>query len=203
MWESQDRHTGDRQRLFNAIAIEFVVTSSLYPGCYVDIAPSFVFESVTYVDTDDRAARFFGDRPAVDEMIQANRTDQTPSKWRFIYGDYTSTLDLPIGGFDLLISLYAGFVSQHCAHHLRPGGYLLANPSHGDVASAHLDERFSLVAVVTSRGGTYSVRRHELEEYLVPRGPEGITSDALRQRGRGIGYTRSPFAYLFQFEPQR
>ena len=34
---------------------------ALYPGSYVDLAPSFVWPSVTYVDTDRRAAQFFAD----------------------------------------------------------------------------------------------------------------------------------------------
>lgn len=42
----------------------------LYPGSYVDIAASFVFPSVTYVDIDARAARFFSDSNGVDEIIE-------------------------------------------------------------------------------------------------------------------------------------
>ena len=45
------------------------VENALYPGSYVDIAPSFVISSVTYVDTDGRAARFFADREGIDELI--------------------------------------------------------------------------------------------------------------------------------------
>lgn len=55
--------------------------------------------------------------------------------------------------FDLLISLYAGFVSEHCTCHLRNGGLLLVNSSHGDAAMASIDDRYRLVGVVSSRAG--------------------------------------------------
>ena len=76
---------------------------------------------------------------------------------RFIGADYTDPLGLDDGGFDLLISMYAGFISEHCTRYLRVGGTLLVNPSHGDAAMASIDPRYRLTGVVTSRSGGYSV----------------------------------------------
>ena len=198
MWEHQDRHPGDRHRLFSAIADAFVVTKVLYPGSFVDIAPSFVFDSVTFLDIDAQAARFFKDAPGVNRIVAERRTHTTAGEWRFIHADYTDELDLPEGDFDLLVSLYAGFVSEHCARYLRPGGLLLVNPSHGDVAMASLDRRYRLEAVINSRSGTYTIGRKNLDSYLKPK--RGVTIDrkSLHRRGRGIGYTKSPFAYVFR-----
>ncbi len=61
LWEVQDQHVGDRQRLFTSIAEAVDVGAVLYPGSYVDLAPSFVWPSVTYVDVDRRAQQFFDD----------------------------------------------------------------------------------------------------------------------------------------------
>ena len=58
-----------RWRLFRAVAEAVDAKTVLYPGCYVDIAPSFVFPSVTYVDSDRRAPRFFGDEAGVREIV--------------------------------------------------------------------------------------------------------------------------------------
>jgi hypothetical protein len=41
--------------------------------------------------------------------------------------------------------------------HLRPGGWLLVNPSHGDVAMASISLEYSLTAVVNARSGRYTV----------------------------------------------
>lgn len=198
LWLTQDQHVGDRQRLFEAIATEVEATSILYPGSYIDIAPSFVFDAVTYVDTDDRAARFFGDVSGVQELIGEHRTARDSCDVTFHHRDYREDLDLEAESFDLLVSLYAGFVSEHCTGHLRVGGTLLVNSSHGDAAMASIDTRYRLRGVVTSRDGRYGVSTRQLDSYLVTKKEQQITVESLHQSGRGIAYTKSPFAYLFE-----
>jgi len=197
LWAKQDQHEGDRQRLFSAVGDALEATSVLYPGSYVDIAPSFVFPAVTYVDVDDRARRFFADTSGVLELIQAHRSDDVVPDVQFVYGDYSQALDLGVQSFGLLVSLYAGFVSEHCTDYLRVGGTLLVNPSHGDAAMASIDERYELAGVVKSGSGGYRVDHSDLGRYLIPKTPQEITVDRLHELGRGIGYTKSPFAYLF------
>jgi hypothetical protein len=196
LWNEQNRHEGDRQRLFTAVAEAIPVNRVLYPGSFVDIAPSFVFGDVTYVDIDRRAARFFEDAETVDAIIAEHRSDAT--HWSFIATDYRDDLGLEDDSFDLLVSLYAGPVSDACGHLVRPGGRVLANPSHGDVALLALDERFTLEAVVTSRAGSYAVDPAELESHLIPKRSAQPSRVEILSHGRGIAYTRSPFAYLFQ-----
>ena len=200
LWAEQDRHPGDRLRLFSAVGRAFRLSSVLYPGSFVDIAPSFVFESVTYVESDRRAAEFFADTSGVDEIIARYRETSSERWWRFILADYTSDLDLPPKRSDLLVSLYAGFVSASCTRYLRPGGLLLASPSHGDAAMASIDPRYRLVAVVKARSGSYAVSDDDLDTYLIPKRDIEVTSEVLHRTGRGIAYTKSPFAYLFQLE---
>lgn len=64
---------------------------------------------------------------------------------------------------------------------------------------ASVGDRYRLAAVVTS-GGTDGDRvdDRELDTYLVPEKPQPVTVERLHELGRGIGYTRSPFAHLFQ-----
>ena len=99
---------------------------------------------------------------------------------------------------DLVISLFAGPVSEYVRGYLRPGGWLLANASHGDASLAALDPTLRLAAVVHHRDGHYRVVTDRLEEYLVPKRPEAADADRIRSSGRGIAYTRTAFAYLFQ-----
>jgi hypothetical protein len=198
LWEQQDRHQGDRLRLFAAVA-EFVGdTPVLYPGSFVDIAASFAFDNVTYVDSDRQAAHFFADEAGVDEIIRRHRLRPTRPTWRFIGVDYRTELDIAGRSFGLLVSLYAGFVYEHCTRYLRSEGWLLVNPSHGDAAMASVSPEYSLGAVVNARSGRYTITERDLDSYLIPKRPTSITPDLLHQSGRGIAYTRSPFAYLFQ-----
>ncbi len=198
LWEKQDQHVGDRQRLFTAVAETVDASKVLYPGSFVDLAPSFVWPSVTYVDIDRRAAQFFGDGDGVQQLLIEHGVDAVTHVVRFIGADYADALCLDDGEFDLLISLYAGFISEHCTQYLRVGGTLLVNPSHGDAAMASIDPRYRLTAVITARSGRYSVTSRELDTYLQPKRHVDVTRESLHASGRGVAYTKSPFAYLFE-----
>ncbi len=198
LWAKQDQHPGDRARLFRVVGTAVDAATVLYPGSYVDIAPSFVWPSVTYVDSDRRAAKFFDDTDGVHEILAGAGFRPSDRRVRFVHGDYTEDLGLAEGSYDLLLSLYAGFVSEHCTRYLRVGGSLLVNPSHGDAAMASIDDRLQLTAVLLSRSGDYSMSRADLDTYLLPKRSVEVTRESLRRSGRGIAYTRSPFAYLFQ-----
>ncbi len=200
LWAKQNQHEGDRRRLFRAVADEVGAKNALYAGSFVDVSASFVFANVTYVDSNKPAAKFFADQSGVEEIIGSQKPRSVAnSEFRFLGADYTEDLDLNDDAFDLLVSLYAGFVSEHCTRYLKVGGTLLVNSSHGDVAMAALDERYLLRAVVkkTSADG-YLIDSRDLHQYLIPKKSQEITAELLHELGRGIAYTRSPFAYLFQ-----
>lgn len=197
LWVKQDRHEGDRWRLFSAVSRVRPFPKVLYPGSYVDVAPSFVFPSVMYLDVDKRANAFFADTDGLREIIAAHN-GASDAEFVFIHADYTTRISLPEQSVDLLVSLYAGFISEHCTQFLRIGGTLLVNGSHGDAAMASIDPRYELSGVVVAEGGDYRVVDSELDDHLIPKKPRAITVEGLHQSGRGIQYTRSPFAYLFK-----
>ena len=196
LWEKQDQHKGDRWRLFQAVYAMVPARKVLYAGSYVDLAPSFVFDDVTYADMDKRAAAFYADTEGVRQII-AEHGGNPEARVKFLHKDYRS-LDLEAQSFDLLISLYAGFISEACGQLLRIGGMLLVNPSHGDAALAALDPRFALAAVVTSAKGGYRISGENLNRFMIPKKPQNITPESLKASGRGIAYTKPAFAYLFR-----
>ncbi len=198
LWEKQNRPAGDRRALFGAVAEAIDVTTVLYPGCYVDLGPSFVWPVVTYVDVDRRAKQFFDDSDGTRELLSEEGIERDAEAIRYIDSDYNADLDVAEGSIDLLISLYAGFISEPCGRYLRTGGWLLVNPSHGDAGLASLDARFRLGGVVDFDGDRYVVDNDELETHLIPKRGREVTEDLLRETGRGVAYTRSPFAYLFE-----
>lgn len=203
IWDEQDRHRGDRLRLFTAVHDAFEPRRALYPGSFADVAASFVIDDVTYVDSDGRARRFFDDAAGVDELIAEHRREGSTARWRFLARDYRAALPVADASVDLLISLYAGLVSEHCTRYLRPGGLLLANSSHGDAGLAALDDRYTLEAVVTARAGSYRVGSADLDTYLIPKKRQDATAAHIRRTGRGIAYTRSAFAYVFRLRAER
>jgi hypothetical protein len=197
LWATQDRHQGDRYRLFAAVAQAVDADRVLYPGSYVDIAPSMLFPDVTYVDKDKRFPNFFGDEAGVRDIVDPFRGSDDAYTFDAIHADYRNDLPIKDESMDLLLSLYSGFVSEHCTRYLRVGGTLLVNPSHGDASLASIDERYELTGVITSRSGGYIFDSTNLDSYFVQRRDEPVTVERLHELGRSIGYTKSAFAYLF------
>ena len=196
LWEQQNKHPGDREALFQAVADHVEIRDVLYPGSFVDLAASFVFDDVTYVDIDRRSFRFFTDTAGVDRIIADNRNGSL--SWRFIHADFNDDLPVEEGSADLLVSLYAGLISDPCARYLKIGGHLLANTSHGDVALASLDPRYELEGVVVKADSGYRLRSDDLDGFLTPKRGEPPTEDRIRTTGRGIAYEKQAAAYLFQ-----
>lgn len=200
-WETYRNSIGDRSGLFRALRLTWGVSKALYPGSYLDLSPSVAIEDVTYVDLDRRAERFFADRKLVAQQLKD--AGVTGRSLEFIRADYAQGLPLARGAFDLLISLYAGPVWDNCAGYLTGGGLLLANNSHGDASIAALDPRLSLIAAVQADGAQFRLDTDALDRYLIPKKPEHADLDRIRSQGRGIGFTRTAFAYVFRYEPPR
>lgn len=198
LWEKQDGLVGDRRGLFAAVAGAVDVQNVLYPGSYVDITPSLIWPSVTYVDVDRRANQFFTDEPGIDDLITEYGIAADQRDVRFIHGDYSQDLALDEHSFDLLVSLYAGFVSEHCTRYLARGGFLLVNPSHGDAAMASIDRRYQLHGVIVSEAERYRIDTGSLDRHLVPKRDVEVTVEHLHGTGRAVEYTTSPDAYLFR-----
>lgn len=197
-WESYRASIGDRSEMFVAVADRWPIRRGLYPGSYVDLAPSVAVPDMTYVDSDTRAARYFADEQRVLAELAGRTTYEGTPVCRFVAADYAGLLPSAPGGYDLLVSLFAGPVWDRCRGYLRPGGLLLANTSHGDASLAALDPGLRLVAAVHYRDERYRLATGDLAGYLVPKQPSAADAAAIRQRGRGIAYTRSAFAYVFQ-----
>lgn len=159
MHRDYERARGDLVGLFTALAADFDITRVLYPGSYIHLAPSFVFSSVTYVDTDKRAEKFFSDRSSIAALVEQRKRYDGPAELTFHHADYRTDLEAPEQGFDLLVSLYAGFVSQACKRYLRPSGWLVANNSHGDASMASIPTMSSSRPSTIVMGDTVSPRK--------------------------------------------
>ncbi|MEU1428404.1 hypothetical protein ABZ412_15150 [Nocardia sp. NPDC005746] len=192
-------HIGDRTPLYTAVAEYTGARRVIYPGSYLDLAPSYVWDDVTYLDSDHRAQRAFTRTHAI-EAARARKRYSGEPRINFHPGDYTQTLrELPTAAWDLAISLYAGPISEHVKELLRPHGWLLANNSHADAGLAHLDPDYQLAAAIQHRNSRYTLTTTDLDRYLQPRRPPHPTRDQLHAIGRGIAYTHPAAAYLFRY----
>ena len=187
----------ERLGLFQALVEQFEIRSALYPGSYVHVTPSFVFPRVVYADMMPEAKDFYASEE-VRRFVERRKLYPEQPEFSFHLGDYRQGLDMPKNSVDLLISQYAGFVSQACKGYLKPGGLLVANNSHGDAGMANLDDEFKLVAVYNRRGDKFSLSDKDLDGYFIPKQDMEITRQYLEELGRGVGYTKSAAGYLFE-----
>ena len=156
-YEEYIKKVGDRNGLFSLLSKNFPIKKALYPGSYVDITPSFYFPYTVYVDNDKKAKKFFKQGEVIKEFIEKNKEYSEDSFFRYFPNDYRLKIDEDVNSFDLLISLYAGFISKYCKNYLKNGGFLLANDSHGDASMAQLDNNFRLVAVINLSDSKYII----------------------------------------------
>jgi hypothetical protein len=77
-------------------------------------------------------------------------------------------------------------------------GILLANNSHGDASMASIDADYKFIGVLNKRQNKYTLSEKNLDSYFIPKMPREITKEYLEKIKRGIGYTKSPTAYLFR-----
>jgi len=191
-------HKGDRRGIFKVITEKFIIKKAIYPGSYIHVAPSFYIPEVVYVDSFKKTKRFFNDKN-IQDIINKNKNYLEEVIIRFYLVDFYKEIEEKLESFDLLISQYAGFVSQCCKKYLKPGGFLVANNSHGDASMASIDNSFELIGVIYYSNKKYRFTKRNLDQYFVPKKKNfKVTKEHLEKTMKGIGYTKTASAYFFK-----
>jgi len=183
--------------LFRLIKRTYGITRAIYPGSYIHISPSFIFPDVVFIDSDKNAIKFFKSDKLNELVCERKEYDEDP-KISFHGVDYKSPIDGLHRQFDLLISQYAGFISDTCKEYLKIGGFLLVNNSHGDAGLASIDEDYLLISTVHKAKGKYRLSHTSLEQYFIPKRQIIVTKESLYKTGKGVGYTKAAPLYIFQ-----
>ncbi len=55
--------------LYGLLKAKYSVNKVMYPGSYVQVSPSFIFNYVVYIDSDKNAKKFFENRTEVQNYI--------------------------------------------------------------------------------------------------------------------------------------
>ena len=188
---------GYRYGLFKILNDNFTIYTATYPGSYIDITPSFFFPTTYYIDTDKKAKKFFSNENEILDYIEKNKTYEENITLKYYPEDYRKDFNEIKNSSDLLISLYAGFISKYCKNILKKNGLLLAN-SHGDASMAQLDNDFRFIGVINYQNKKYYLKTGNLDEYFIPKKNITVTKELLEKTNRGVGYTKSANYYLFR-----
>lgn len=191
------QNQSERPGLFRLLKERYGCNTAIYPGSFVHITPSLIFPKTVYIDNDKRAQSFFGD-PEVNKWVLNNNEYKENPIIQAFQQDYSKRLPVDIGEFDLLISQYAGFVSQDCKKYLKTGGILLANNSHADAGLAFLDPNYELIAVINNNNSKWTIKETGLQEYFIPKKGHHPPKSELLKTMRGVGYKKTASNYIFK-----
>lgn len=197
LYEDYVKNNWNRKDLFVKLIERFNIKSILYPGSYIHITPSFLLPKVTYVDTDKKAIKFFKDE-SVYAFIDTQKIYTESSEAKFYPINYYKKFEDSYGKYDLLVSQYAGFISEACKFYLRIGGILVANNSHGDAGLAQLDSDYKLIGVANQKDDVWTISNKNLDDYFVLKKELPITKEFLKTKGRGLGYKKTANAYILK-----
>jgi len=187
----------ERNELFRILADTLNIKHGLYPGSFVHITPSFFIPHMVYIDTDKRCKKFFSDKLTLDYIVRKKAYDESP-EIRFHPADFTSSINEKAESFDLLISLYSGFISKHCKKYLKKSGLLIANNSHGDAPLAYFDQSFKMIGVVKRRGNHFKISDKDLNAYFQTKTGKPIDIERVEKTMRGPAFTKTAYAYIFK-----
>jgi len=197
LYEKYVSKYGERLKLFELLAHYFEIKSALYPGSALHVTPSFFFPLTVYIDTYSKAKIFFK-KNIIDDVISARKIYLEKPIVRFYPTDFRKETNERENSFDLLISLYAGFVSKYCKRYLKIGGILIVNNSHGDASMASIDADYEFIGTIHLRNRKYYFSQKNLDQYFIPKKEVIVTEEYLEKIQHGIGYKKSASIYLFK-----
>lgn len=183
---------GDRKELYQVVAQTFKVKRALYPGSHIDLSPSKVIPTVIYIDSFKGAVKFFKHMDEIRQYLETKKTYKEPVEIDFYGEDYYHDFDLePV---DLIISQYAGFVSQATKRYLKKGGILLSNDSHGDATLAYHDKEFEFLGIINAKNELVT---DGLDEYF-KLDKKTVNLDEVRKSMKLPKYKKRAENYIFK-----
>nr|WP_319473703.1 hypothetical protein [uncultured Sphaerochaeta sp.] len=190
----------ERKQLFLKLAQKHQPSKGLYPGSFVHITPSMFIRDMTYIDMDRRMKSFFEDEK-VSQFLEEHKTYTESPIVSWYMADYAKPLPIEENSFDIMFSFYAGFISRDCKKYLKPEGFLICNNSHGDSTLAFLDDDYVLTGVIKRRGENFTISENDLDTYFIKKDGTRINKEKVLEKMTGEHYTKSCFAYIFQYLP--
>lgn len=188
----------ERAGLFKLIKDEYGCSTVLYPGCSIHITPSFYFQHVVYVDISETARKFFRDNQNILSIINSNKKYKQSAYIQYIHSDYTMELPVKENNYDLLLSIYAGGVTESCRKYIKTGGIILSNNHQNDALQALNDSYVRLEALIRRKGKKYHIENCTDEKMLKALQGHSMTSKSMRNSGSGMEYVDNEHYFVFR-----
>ncbi len=167
---------------FRLLKEKYQVERVLYPGSWIHLTPSLVFQFVVYVDFVAGITSMFKDSELLG-YIEANSEVNGKPIIKLHKADYRVGIKEDKASFDLLISLSGGFVSIYCGLFLRKMGLLFVNNEHYDACMAYVNPDFLPIGVFASNGKLIDDPQ-KIEEYFLTNKNQVITFEMVKANSK-------------------
>ena len=188
----------ERAELFESIKDEYGCSTVLYPGCSIHITPSFYFQHVVYVDISETAKEFFQDNQSILSIVNSNKKYKQSAYIQFIHSDYTKELPVRENNYDLLLSIYAGGITESCKKYIKPGGIIVSNNHQNDAQQALKDSSIRLEALIHRKSKKYHIENCTGEKMLEALQEHSMPSKSMKNSSSGLKYVDNEYYYLFR-----
>ena len=187
----------ERAGLFELIKDEYGCSTVLYPGCSIHITPSFYFQHVVYVDISETAKEFFQENKNISSIVDSNKKYKQSAYMRFIHGDYTKKLPVRENNYDLLLSIYAGGVTESCKKYIKHGGIIVSNNHQNDAQQALKDSSVRLEALIHRKGKKYYIENVSGEKMLKALLRQSMPK-SMKNTSSGMEYVDNEYYFVFR-----
>lgn len=189
--------------LWQALKDKYDISRVIYPGSYIQISPSFHFDYTVYIDNDKKANKFFNQNNQTEEIQKyINKNKNEENEFKFYYQDFNKDIDEDLNSFDLMISLYAGFVTDNNLKYVKNNGYILVNNSHNDALNCYLNhkDKCKLIAVINGNGNKYKIIDSQsiLDECFIAKKPDKLKEFKKKKNMKTIAFKKSFKYYVFE-----
>jgi len=188
----------DRAGLFELIKDKYGCSTVLYPGCSIHITPSFYFQHVVYVDINETAKEFFQDNQNVLSIVNSNKKYKQSAYIQFIHSDYTEKLPVRENNYDLLLSIYAGGITESCKRYVKPGGIIVSNNHRNDAQQAIKDSSIRLEALIRRKGKKYNIENGTGEKMLEALQEHSVPTKNMKNSSSGLKYVDNEYYFVFR-----
>jgi len=178
----------EREGLFKLLKDEYNCSTVLYPGSSIHITPSFYFQHVVYVDISETAKEFFQQNQILLSIVNSNKKYRQSAYIQFFHCDYTKKLPLRENNYDLLLSIYAGGITESCTKYIKPGGIIVSNNHQNDAQQALKDPSIKLEAVIRRKGKKYHIENSTGEKALNALQKHSVPLRSMKSSSSGLKY---------------
>jgi hypothetical protein len=131
-------------------------------------------------------------------IVNSNKKYKQSAYIQFIHSDYTEKLPVRENNYDLLLSIYAGGITESCKKYIKPGGIIVSNNHRNDAQQALKDSSIRLEALIRRKGKKYNIENDTGEKMLKALQEHSVPTKNMKNSSSGLKYVDNEYYFVFR-----